>query len=76
MTMTTVYFSNGTTAEVDNVKGHDPKTFDVPEASYSDVAHAMVQNLKLTFSEGGPVYLFTKLHGMQGTAILEVTRSR
>lgn len=74
--MTTVYFSNGTQAEVENVRGQDPRTFVIPSASYSAFADAMTNGATIQFHEGGPAYLLAQMRGAEGKAILQVTRAR
>ncbi|QDA36012.1 hypothetical protein E4L95_22365 [Paracoccus liaowanqingii] len=72
--MTTVYFSGGKTAEVEDVRGENPRTFNIPVSSYSAFAEAMIAKQTLKFSEHGETYLFKQMHVNQGTAILQVSR--
>ncbi len=72
--MTTIYLSNGETAEVENVLGHDPRTFTVPAGSYSTFADAMTKGATLKFGQDGPVYLLKKMQGNICTAILQIRR--
>lgn len=74
--MATIYFNDGTTAEVENVKGHDPRTFAIPAASYAAIANAWMSQAVARFSEGGETYLLTRLQGDRGTAVLQYTRER
>lgn len=72
--MTTIYFSNGETAEVDNVRGRDPRTFSIPQQSYHIIANAWQTNATAKFSETGPDYLLISLQGMEATLHLQITR--
>lgn len=72
--MQTVYFSNNTNAEVENVQGVDPRTFTIPSRSYGEFAEAMVKGATLQFGDGGPVYLLTHMQGSEGRAVLKETR--
>lgn len=74
--MSTVYFSNGETAEVEDVRGHDPRTFTVPSISYSTVANAWTAGATAKFTEDGENYLLKQLRGNQAIAVPEVTRAR
>lgn len=79
--MTKVYFSNGAYAEVDNVRGDDPRTFSIPFQSCSEFDEAVKDEAVkkgaiLQFGEEGPVYLLKNMRGFEGTAVLQVTRAR
>lgn len=72
--MATVFFSDGTTAEVEDVRSEDPRTFLIPNASYSTFAEAFAKQATIQFGRGGPVYLLKQMKGNIGTAILQVRR--
>ena len=74
--MATIHFSNGETAEVENVRGHDPRTFTIPAKSYGTIATAWQLNATAKFGEDGETYLLKTLNGSEGTAILQATRAR
>ncbi|TGN49093.1 hypothetical protein E4L95_18530 [Paracoccus liaowanqingii] len=74
--MTTVYFSAGKTAEVEDVRGEDPRMFNIPVVSYGAFAEAMTTNQTMKFSEHGEVYVLKQLQVNQGTAVLHVRRGR
>lgn len=72
--MATLYFCDGTTAEVENVRGEDPRSFTIPATAYGTLADAMGKGLTLQFGSSGPVYLLIRMSGQEGTAILQVKR--
>lgn len=59
--MITVFFSNGEKAEVEDVSGYDPRTFKIPAASYDTVARTWQEQATAWFSEGGEIYLLSRL---------------
>ncbi|WP_146113034.1 hypothetical protein [Paracoccus yeei] len=74
--MSTIYFSNGDTAEVENLNGYDPRTFVVPATAYGTVAKAWQEQATAQFSENGDVYLLKDLQGDLGTAVLKHAREK
>lgn len=73
--MATVYFSNGTTAQVDNVRGDDPRMFTVADnKSFATFMQAFTDQSTLTFAEGGEIYLMTRLVGNHVTAVRQIRR--
>lgn len=74
--MATLYLSSGETAEVENVRGHDPRTFTVALESYNIVARAFTAQVTAKFSPDGEIYLLKQLRGYEGTAVLQTKRAR
>lgn len=76
-TLATVYFSNGTTAEVENIRGEDRRTFTIADGkSLGAFMKAFNDGSKLAFIEGGEAYLITQIQGERVTVVAQISRAR